>query len=150
LRKAYTELAANFVQQSEALSKLFVTKSDKCDVSVAVQGRSTSKAYLLYMPSIKDLNVDGPVYAIHAVGPESAVVLLATWQLARELGMVPRQVYVAGRALIAELVWRGYEGRRAARFRLTAASRSIEIKLQRPRPSNENMFCNIRWNKRRS
>lgn len=132
----------------DGLSKLSITKSSNGDVNAVVHKDGKSKAYLLYVRQADVPAIDGPIFTAHDVGPESAAILLAAWQMARELGMISRQVYVVGRTFVVDRVWRGNEGRRKARFRLTSASRGIEILLSRPRPAGENMFCNIQWRKR--
>lgn len=132
---------------NEGLSKLFITQSDG-SANVAVFKDGAAKAYLLYIQQTNVPGFDGPAYAAHGVGPESAYILLAAWQMARELGLISRHVYVVGRTFIVDRIWRGNEGKREARFRLTAASRMVEILLPRPRPAGENMFCNIRWRRR--
>jgi hypothetical protein len=132
----------------DGLSKLSIVKSHNGDVNVVVHKDGKAKAYLLYVRQADVPAIEGPIFTAHDVGPESAVILLAAWQMVRELGMISRRVYVIGRTFIVDRVWRGNEGHRDARFRLTSASRGIEILLPRPRPARENMFCNVRWRKR--
>jgi hypothetical protein len=141
-------LTDHSLKVGDGLSKLTIIKSHSGDVNVVVHKDGKTKAYLLYVRQVDVPAIEGPLFTAHDVGPESAVILLAAWQMARELGMISRQDYVVGRTFIVDRVWLGNEGHRKARSRLTSASRGIEILLSRPRPAGENTFCNIRWRKR--
>lgn len=78
------------------------------------------------------------------IGKNKAMVpiVLAGWQLARSLRAMSRQTYIVGRTLLSDEFRQC--GKRAARFRITRASRMVNIDIAHAsRPTKNIIICDV-------
>ena len=69
-------------------------------------------------------------------------IVLAGWQLARSLRAMSRQTYIVGRNLLSDEFRQC--GKRAARFRITRASRMVNIDIAHAsRPTKNIIICDV-------
>ena len=71
-----------------------------------------------------------------------APIVLAGWQLARGLRAMSRQTYIVGRTLLSDEFRQC--GKRAARFRITRASRMVKLDIAHAsRPTKNITICDV-------